>query len=191
MGHICFTSERFEAAIGHFDAALSIQPLVANAWYMRGLCCMRLQKFDDAIISFNRCVQQDSEVGEAWANIGAVHYHRQDFAKALPALKEGLKHKANNFRILQNLVLTTLQLKMYIESCMYMNILVDIRHISKQLSPMIPELQLICRGILELDAPSELIVSRFEALLNKVSNAYSSGKTSSISFFLTRISLSQ
>lgn len=175
LGHMCFTSERFEQAIVHFDAALNVQPLVANAWYMRGLCCMRLDRYDDAIMSFTRCVQQDGEIGEAWGNIGAVHYHREDYSRALPALKEALKHKANNFRILQNLVLVTIQLHLYAESCLYMTMIVDIRHTSKQLSPMIPELQLLCRGILELETPSEMLISKYEALLNKVSNAYSTG----------------
>ncbi|CAM9157052.1 unnamed protein product, partial [Ectocarpus fasciculatus] len=148
LGHRCFTSNRFQQAIDHFDAALKVQPLVANAWYMRGLSCMRLNQFDDAILSFTRCVQQDGEIGEAWANIGAIYYNRGEYSKALSALKEGLKHKPNNFRILQNLVLTTIQLEMYSESCMYMHILVDIRHTSKQTDPLIAELRLICRGVL-------------------------------------------
>lgn len=136
---------------------------------------MRLNQFDDAILSFTRCVQQDGEIGEAWANIGAIYYNRGEYSKALSALKEGLKHKPNNFRILQNLVLTTIQLEMYSESCMYMHILVDIRHTSKQTDPLIAELRLICRGVLEMENVTDFIVSKFNALLLKVVNAYSTG----------------
>jgi hypothetical protein len=56
-------------------------------------------------------VQQDPEVGEAWANIGAVHYHCSNYAKAYEALKEALKHKSQNWKILENLVLVTLKLE--------------------------------------------------------------------------------
>lgn len=42
---------------------------------------------------FGRCVQQDEEVGEAWANMGAIHMRLQDFQKAHQSLTEALKHK--------------------------------------------------------------------------------------------------
>jgi hypothetical protein len=32
-------------------------------------------------------------LGEAWANIGAIHMHERSFDKALHALQEGKKHK--------------------------------------------------------------------------------------------------
>lgn len=36
-------SNRFEECVAHLDAALKIQPLVATAWYLRGIACMRLE----------------------------------------------------------------------------------------------------------------------------------------------------
>jgi hypothetical protein len=33
----------FSGCIAHLDAALAIQPLVATAWYLRGIACMRTQ----------------------------------------------------------------------------------------------------------------------------------------------------
>ena len=33
---------------------------------------MRLERWDDAVMAFVRCVQQDMEIGEAWANIGIL-----------------------------------------------------------------------------------------------------------------------
>ena len=33
---------------------------------------MRLERWEDAIMAFVRCVQQDMEIGEAWANIGIL-----------------------------------------------------------------------------------------------------------------------
>ena len=37
------SSERFEECVDHLDAALKIQPLVATAWYLKGIACMRLE----------------------------------------------------------------------------------------------------------------------------------------------------
>jgi hypothetical protein len=31
---------------------------------------MRIEKWEESIQAFVRCVQQDMEIGEAWANIG-------------------------------------------------------------------------------------------------------------------------
>jgi cytochrome c-type biogenesis protein CcmH/NrfG len=61
-------------------------------------------------LSFTRCIQQDPEMGEAWANMGAVHYRRKDYTKAYNALTEALKLKNNSWKILENLVLVTLYL---------------------------------------------------------------------------------
>ena len=33
---------------------------------------MRIERWEDAIMAFVRCVQQDMEIGEAWANIGEL-----------------------------------------------------------------------------------------------------------------------
>lgn len=35
---------------------------------------MRIERWQEAIMSFVRCVQQDMEIGEAWANIGTLSY---------------------------------------------------------------------------------------------------------------------
>ncbi len=40
-----------------------------------------------ALEAFGRCVQQDMEIGEAWANIGAIHMKQRAYKHALSALK--------------------------------------------------------------------------------------------------------
>ena len=42
-----------------------------------------------ALEAFGRCVQQDTEIGEAWANIGAIHMRQRAYTHALSALKVG------------------------------------------------------------------------------------------------------
>ena len=36
-------SERFEEAVTHLNDALHVHPLIATAWYLRGIACMRLE----------------------------------------------------------------------------------------------------------------------------------------------------
>ena len=65
----------------------------------------------EALLSFTRCCQQDMEIGEAWANIGAIHMRRKEFPKAVTAMQEALKHKPRNWKILENLMILSLQLE--------------------------------------------------------------------------------
>jgi tetratricopeptide (TPR) repeat protein len=43
LANICFAREDFAACRAHLDQALAVQPLVATAWYLRGIACMRLE----------------------------------------------------------------------------------------------------------------------------------------------------
>lgn len=66
LGKICYDRGDYENAIAHLDAALAVHPLVATAWYLKGLACMRLEKFELAVDAFVRCVQQDMEIGKLY-----------------------------------------------------------------------------------------------------------------------------
>jgi hypothetical protein len=66
--------------------------------------------WSEALLSFTRCCQQDEEIGEAAANIGAIHMQLQDFSRALPALQDALRHKSRNWKILENLMTVTIEL---------------------------------------------------------------------------------
>ena len=57
--------------------------------------------------AFARCVQQDTEIGEAWANIGAIHMKQRAYKHALHALKEASKHKVRDWRIQENLMMVS------------------------------------------------------------------------------------
>ena len=59
LGKICHDRGDYAEAVGHLDQALNVQPLVATAWYMRGICCMRLEQWNEAISSFVFCNTSD------------------------------------------------------------------------------------------------------------------------------------
>lgn len=56
------------------------------------------------IESFVRCVQQDMEVGEAYANMGAIYMRQREYMKAYSSLQEALKIKHDSWKILENLM---------------------------------------------------------------------------------------
>jgi len=127
LGKICYDRGDFEACVMHMDAALAVHPLVATAWYLRGLACMRLERWDDAIQSFVRCVQQDMEIGEAWANIGAINMRLRAWPKAYEALNEAMRHKQDNWRIMENLMTVAIALGRWRDVIRFMTRLLDLR----------------------------------------------------------------
>ena len=60
--------------------------------------------------SFIRCIQQDIEVAEAYANMGAIHMRLKDYDKAHETLTEALKLKPDSWKIGENLLTVCLAL---------------------------------------------------------------------------------
>lgn len=110
LARICYDKGDFLACIQHLDQALAIHPLVATAWYLRGIASMQVQDWNKSIESFIRCVQQDMEVAEAYANMGAVYMRMKEFSKAYSSLKEAIKYRSDSWKIGENLLLVCLAL---------------------------------------------------------------------------------
>ena len=127
LGKICFDRGEYAACVTHMDQALAVHPLVATAWYLRGLACMRLERWEEAVQSFVRCVQQDMEIGEAWANMGAIYMRLRSWVKAYQALSEALRHKQDSWRIMENLMTVAIALGRWRDVIRFMNTLVDMR----------------------------------------------------------------
>lgn len=127
LAKICYDREDHRACIGHLEEALSIHPLMPNAWYLKGLASMRLETYDEALHAFTRCVQQDMEIGEAWANCGAIHMKRRQHQQAYASLTEALRHKRESWQVIENLMICCLVLTKWREAAMHMNKLLDLR----------------------------------------------------------------
>jgi tetratricopeptide (TPR) repeat protein len=116
--------------IQHLDQALAVQPLVATAWYLRGIASMQVQDWAKALDSFVRCIQQDIEVAEAYANMGAIYMRQREFEKAHDALKEALKYKGESWKITENLLNVCLALGKWKEAIAHMDRLLNMRSAS-------------------------------------------------------------
>ena len=111
---VYFSRNEYEECCRHMDAALSVQPLVTHAWYLKGIASMHIEDWDSSLEAFSRCVQQEPDMGEAWANLGAIHMRRKNFPVARSTLEEALKHKSRNWKIAENLMLINLSMGRFI-----------------------------------------------------------------------------
>jgi tetratricopeptide (TPR) repeat protein len=127
LGKLAYDRHDYPKCIEHLTGALQVQPLVHTSWYLKGISAMKMEWWEIALEAFIRCVQQEAEVGEAWANLGAIHMRLQQYPKAHHALLEALKQKPDSWRILENLIGVTLTLSYYRECIRYMSQLIDLR----------------------------------------------------------------
>jgi tetratricopeptide (TPR) repeat protein len=66
-------------------------PLVPDVWFLLGLARMAVEDYKGALEAFTRVVQQESDDGRAWGNIGAINLRLGDMERALGALREGVR----------------------------------------------------------------------------------------------------
>lgn len=125
LARICFDRKDFENCIIHMELALAVQPLLPKSWYLMGIACMYLRHFDKALISFTRCAQLDMEIGEAWANMGAIYVELKEFNKAYVSFVEALKQKRESWKIIENLIICSVEVQRHSECILYMNMLLD------------------------------------------------------------------
>ena len=132
LGKICFDKGDYAAAVRHLTQALTISPMVPTSWYLKGLASMRLEDWNPALEAFSICVQQDMELGEAWANSGSIYMHLNECAKALMAFEQALKYKRGSWRLIENMMSVSLRLNKFQECIGYMTNLLDMREKSER-----------------------------------------------------------
>lgn len=66
-------------ACGHWEAALSLNPLHPEAWFNLGYCHLKAEHFTAALAAFTRVTQQEPEHGQAWNNIAALWMHLRKY----------------------------------------------------------------------------------------------------------------
>jgi tetratricopeptide (TPR) repeat protein len=121
----CFHRKEYTECVRHMSAALAVHPLVATAWYLMGRACMHIRDWKRALEAFTRCVQQDMEIGEAWANMGAIYMELKELPKAHVSFVEALKQKRDSWKIIENLLCTSLELSKWFDVILYSNMLLD------------------------------------------------------------------
>ena len=108
-----FDKGNYEQAIEHYRKALEINPLYPNAWFTMGCAFMRMKNWQQAQIAFQRLVCIDSNLAEGWNNLAACHMSMANYTEAYDALVHGIKHDRTNWKMLENLLIISVQLQKF------------------------------------------------------------------------------
>ena len=68
LGGLLLLNELFEKALRHFDTALDINDLMANAWSNRSLALKGLGRFQDALNSVEKAIKLDPKFADSYYN---------------------------------------------------------------------------------------------------------------------------
>ncbi|KAI3413597.1 hypothetical protein GPALN_011086 [Globodera pallida] len=102
--------KRYAETIEHYSRAVQIQPLRLLAWFNLGFAAMNCRDFRTASQAFHRCVDIDPAYFEAWNNLAASYIHLGLKHRAHKILLEALKLNWENVRVLDNLLLISVEI---------------------------------------------------------------------------------
>ncbi|OCF44185.1 TPR repeat-containing protein [Kwoniella heveanensis CBS 569] len=124
LGTIRVGLQQYEEAIICLKNALEINPLYSRAWFTLGVCLVRLERWNEAKDAFRRQVGVEDDDGEGWNNLAAVYLRLgeeglpkgeqpppvtfENKLLAYRALRQGLKHSYNNWRMWQNYMIISI-----------------------------------------------------------------------------------
>lgn len=67
---------QYEQALRKVQRMTSLYPLQRDYWYVAGTELVLLNRYDEALNSFQQCVDIKADDAEAWAAIGSIHLHQ-------------------------------------------------------------------------------------------------------------------
>merc|ERR1719198_1896824 len=100
-----------DKAIESFRLALEINPLHSGVWFTMGVAQIRLQRWDDAIATFARCIGIDDDNPEAWANLAAAHSSAGNLQQARTCLVEATRRARQNWKMWESFIGVCLKLR--------------------------------------------------------------------------------
>jgi len=111
LGRHHFEKGELEKAVDSFRMALDINPLHSGIWFTMGVAQMRLQRWDDAVLTFSRCVGIEDENSEAWANLAAVHSALGNLREARTCMSEACRRQRESWKMWESFMGVCMQLR--------------------------------------------------------------------------------
>ena len=71
---------QYEQALQKVQRMTTIEPLQRDYWYVAGTELVLLNRYDEALQSFQQCIDIKADDAEAWASIGSVYLHQAHVA---------------------------------------------------------------------------------------------------------------
>lgn len=111
LGHHYYKKGEMEKAVEHYGIAVLINTLHTNIWFNMGCAQMRLSRFLDAIVSFQRCCNVGGEDADAWGNLAACFVECQRYGDAAKAIEQAVKYARGDFRVWESFLSIHLRLR--------------------------------------------------------------------------------
>ncbi|KAL4076375.1 hypothetical protein J3A83DRAFT_4089828 [Scleroderma citrinum] len=138
LGAHYFSRGEFGDAIACLQRAVAINPLMSRTWFVLGCAYIRLEDWEGGRDAFSRCVAIDDEDAESWNNLATTYLRLDEAGKAthygpprkvnkaitftnktlaFRALKQGLKHSYDNWRMWSNYMIVAVDVGELSEAC--------------------------------------------------------------------------
>lgn len=96
LGYKAFDASQFDSALYYFTSAAEWNTMDEEAFRMKGMALLALQRPDEAITAINRSIQIYPENYIAYMNLGLVYFNgKKDPDKALECFKKSSSYKYN------------------------------------------------------------------------------------------------
>ena len=84
-------------SLQYADRALAVDSADPRMWSNKGYCLLKLQRYPEAIESFQSALKLDPEFTNAWINLGEAYLRQKQLGKSIQALEEALKRAPQTF----------------------------------------------------------------------------------------------
>ena len=90
-GEECRAREQWDQAIGHFSAAIAVNPEFANAYFKRGNIKLRLGRHADAISDYTAAIRLDPSNSSYVNNRGRAYFESKQYDRAIADYDSALR----------------------------------------------------------------------------------------------------
>ena len=112
LGRYYFSIEKnIEKAKQYYEKAMQINPSFPNIWFTLGMIYIDEKNFSKGLIAFSKILSNDDSNGDVWGNMGVCFINLNKFKEAEKCLEEGYFKSKNNWRMLDNLIYTSIENK--------------------------------------------------------------------------------
>jgi len=111
LGRHHFKHGDLKRAISCFSKALEINPMHSDIWFTMGVAQIKLEDYDNAALTFARCLSVNDEDAQAWANLAATHSARGKLQEARNCMVEATKRARTNWKMWESFLAICMQLR--------------------------------------------------------------------------------
>lgn len=114
--YFLYQRKEYGASIEHFQKSLEINSLQINLWFNLGYAALAEEKWEISAQAYRTYCSLEPESFEAWNNLARCYCELKQKRRAWRALKEALKIDYSNWRIWDNYMLVSSDLKEFDET---------------------------------------------------------------------------